>query len=140
MFSVDIVGDAAKWLKQKNSEMQKTMQGKVKKATLQVEQETKANLRPHVSSGALIRSYSSNFAGSGFDTTGQVGTNLNYAPAVEKGSKRHWPPIGPLKRWAAQRGLNPYAVQRSIAAKGTKAHPHLEPAAKDVLTGFDWSL
>ena len=140
MFSVDIIGDAAKWLKQKNSEMQKTMEGKVKKATIKIERGTKANLKDHTSSGRAIRSYSSNFAGSGFNTTGQMGSNLNYIPSVEKGSRPHTPPIDALRRWAKQRGVPVGAIWHKIKTKGTDPHPHLEPAARDVLTGFDWTI
>lgn len=61
----------------------------------------------------------------GFDRPGNV-----YARFVEEGTKPHWAPIAALRRWATQRGLNPYAVQASIARKGTKAHPFFVPALK----------
>lgn len=59
----------------------------------------------------------------GLDFPGSV-----YGVYVEKGSKPHWVPIAALKRWADQRGISPYAVQKSIARKGTKAHPFMRPA------------
>jgi HK97 gp10 family phage protein len=52
----------------------------------------------------------------------------NYGIYVEKGTRPHMPPIGALDRWANQRGLNPYAVAKSIARKGTKAQPFMKPA------------
>lgn len=54
----------------------------------------------------------------------------DYAQDVEKGTVPHWVSVAqgtPLYRWAMQKGINPYAVQKSIAKKGTKAHPFLQP-------------
>lgn len=53
-----------------------------------------------------------------------------YAEAVEKGSRPRWVSVregSPLRDWAKLKGINPYALQRSIARKGTKAHPFVEP-------------
>lgn len=50
--------------------------------------------------------------------------------ALEHGSRPHWTSARPgtsLYRWARHKGINPYAVQRSIARKGTKAHPFVAP-------------
>lgn len=58
------------------------------------------------------------------------GPEAPYALAVENGSRAHWTSVAPgttLRRWADMKGINPYAVQRSIAKKGTKAHPYVEP-------------
>lgn len=62
----------------------------------------------------------------------EIGSNLDprRIEALEKGSLPHWTsarPGSPLHRWAKFKGLNPYAVQRSIAKKGTKAHPFIQP-------------
>lgn len=46
-----------------------------------------------------------------------------YADFVEKGTRPHWTSVRNLERWARFRGINPYVLQRSIARKGTKAHP-----------------
>jgi Bacteriophage HK97-gp10, putative tail-component len=53
-----------------------------------------------------------------------------YAEPVEFGSKPHYVSVAPgtpLLAWAKQKGINPYALQRSIARKGTKKHPFVEP-------------
>jgi hypothetical protein len=55
-----------------------------------------------------------------------------YAAPVEYGSKPHWAPIEPLKAWAELKGMNPYALRWSIAQKGTKPHPYIEPTAKEM--------
>jgi len=78
--------------------------------------------------------------------------NYNYAPAVEYGTRPHWPPIAPLVEWAKLKHLAgvysvktrrrlgsksrkatenyslAYAVQRKIARHGTKPRPFMEPA------------
>lgn len=54
----------------------------------------------------------------------------SYATSVEKGSAPHWVSAKAgtsLWRWATQKGIPVYAVQRSIAKKGTKAHPFMQP-------------
>lgn len=53
-----------------------------------------------------------------------------YAAAVENGSRPHFVsarPGTPLSRWAISKGINPYAVAKSIAKKGTKPHPFVQP-------------
>lgn len=59
-----------------------------------------------------------------------VEPTAKYAEAVEKGSKPHWVsvrPGTPLFRWAMQKGISPFALQWSIAHKGTKPHPFIQP-------------
>ena len=45
-------------------------------------------------------------------------------------SKPHYPPIKKLKPWAEAKGLNPYAVQRSIGKEGTPLVPFFLIAEK----------
>lgn len=59
----------------------------------------------------------------------EVGPTQPYGKEIEFGR----PPgtyVSPaaLKKWAAKRGLNPYAVSKSIQAKGSPAQPYLFPA------------
>ena len=49
-------------------------------------------------------------------------------------SKPHYPPIKKLKPWAEAKGLNPYAVQRSIGKKGTPLVPFFLIAEKKTRT------
>ena len=68
-----------------------------------------------------------------------VGTPLRYAASVEFGSVPHWAPIGPLKQWAKRKLGDEgaaYAVQKTIAKKGTKPQPFLRPAYKKVIPGY----
>lgn len=48
---------------------------------------------------------------------------LKYGDYIETGTKPHYAPMSALKKWAKRKGLNPWAVQQSIAKKGTKPHP-----------------
>lgn len=56
------------------------------------------------------------------DLVGVVGSNVEYAPHVELGTRPHWPPLAALEPWARRHGLNAYLVARAIARRGTKAH------------------
>lgn len=60
----------------------------------------------------------------------EVGPQADYAAAVETGSKPHWPPYGDgssIADWANLKGIPAFLVARSIARKGTKAHPFVKP-------------
>ena len=49
-----------------------------------------------------------------------------YGTSVEYGTKPHFVSGKSLAMWASKKGLNPYAVAKSIAKKGTKANPFLQ--------------
>ncbi|MCF7819877.1 MAG: hypothetical protein K9M44_00195 [Candidatus Pacebacteria bacterium] len=53
-----------------------------------------------------------------------------YAIPVHEGTRPHYVPVhnkrAPLRIWAIKKGLNPYAVQKSIMRKGTKANPFVD--------------
>ena len=77
----------------------------------------------------------------------EIGTDLPHADALEKGARPHWTSARPgssLHKWAVHKGISPYAVQRSIATKGTKAHPFAKPTftkmrprvVSDITRGF----
>jgi HK97 gp10 family phage protein len=65
---------------------------------------------------------------------GIVGSNVDYAPYMELGTRPHWPPWGagtPLAVWAKRHGISAYLVARAIAKKGTKARRFLQAAYED---------
>lgn len=67
--------------------------------------------------------------------TSVIKPNVPYGEAVETGTRPHWisvKPGTPLEQWALFHGVNPYAVQRSIAVKGTKPHPYVKPTYDEV--------
>ena len=60
----------------------------------------------------------------------EVKPTAPYAEAVENGSKPHYVSVAegtPLRAWAEQKGVNPFAVQASIRLNGTKPHPFVQP-------------
>ena len=57
-----------------------------------------------------------------------VGTNAEYAPYVEFGTRPHAAPISALQGWADRHGIPVGAVWQSIKRKGTKAQPYLLPS------------
>jgi phage gpG-like protein len=59
---------------------------------------------------------------------GVVGSNVEYAPFVELGTKPHWPPVGALEVWARRHGISAFLVARAISRRGTKAVKYLERA------------
>lgn len=56
---------------------------------------------------------------------GSLRSNAPYSMAVHMGTGPHKVSGESLKAWAARKGLNPWAVAKSIAKKGTKANPFL---------------
>lgn len=62
--------------------------------------------------------------------TVKVEPSAPYADYVESGTRPHWTSVHNLERWANLRGINPYALQHSIASHGTKAHPYQDKTYK----------
>ena len=56
--------------------------------------------------------------------TVKVEPMAEYADYVESGTRPHWTSVHNLERWANLRGINPYALQHSIARHGTRPHPY----------------
>lgn len=51
-----------------------------------------------------------------------------YSAYVEFGARPHWTKISNIQGWADRHGIPAGAVQYSIATKGTKAQPFMDPA------------
>lgn len=57
-----------------------------------------------------------------------------YGTAVEFGTKPHYISVKdniPFQLWAKRKGINPYAVARSIQRKGTKGNPFFQKSVDD---------
>lgn len=61
-----------------------------------------------------------------------VTPNANYSAPVHEGSRPHMPPVEALKSWAKKRGINPWALARSMEKKGTKANPFVTRTAEKI--------
>lgn len=77
-----------------------------------------------VDTSNLIGTWDAKFS----NLSGEYGPRSKYAYWVHIGSGPHWAPIKYLEGWAKRHGINPYALQKSIAKKGTKANPFLQKA------------
>lgn len=61
----------------------------------------------------------------------RVGSNLNYAAAIEFGQKPHFPPLEPIRQWCKRHGIDEgmaYVIARKISQTGQPAKPYLFPA------------
>lgn len=60
--------------------------------------------------------------------TGVLRSGVGYAKGVEEGTPPHKVSASAIAPWAIKKGLNPWAVAKSIEKKGTKANPFLQRA------------
>lgn len=63
---------------------------------------------------------------------GSLRSGVSYAMAVHEGSRPHYVSPEALRPWAMKKGLNPFAVSKSISKKGTKANPFFQRALDNV--------
>lgn len=85
----------------------------------------------------------------GIASSAEVGTEVEYAPHVEFGTKPHFPPVQALEGWVRRHKLGAaiagrktsnakldqraaFLVARAISKHGTKAHPFMQPAVDDL--------
>lgn len=61
--------------------------------------------------------------------------NLKYPIYVEKGTKPHMPPVSAIQAWADAKGINAWALAKSISKKGTQANPFVERTFKATKDG-----
>lgn len=59
---------------------------------------------------------------------GTLSSEQPYASAVEYGTGPHPVSVEEIGPWAISKGLNPYAVAKSISKKGTRANPFFQRA------------
>ena len=80
--------------------------------------------------GALRRSIHLNVR----PLSARIFSNLNYALPVEVGRSRNRrpPPVGALRRWANSKGINVYALAKSIGRRGIKGRFFMRAARQAV--------
>lgn len=117
------------------SELEATMN----KSLLLIEGTARQNVKQDTR--ALMNSINSRVEHSGATLIGRVGPSLKYGLYVERGTRPHWPPRGPLEGWARRHNIPVFLVQRAIARKGTRAAPFLLPAfekhQRDIISLFE---
>lgn len=122
-----------------------------------------AKINAPVNTGRLRASITPGISAMGDSIEGVVGTNVEYAPYVEFGTKPHFPPILAIAAWVHKKGFAGKFKGRSaageqsiaelyiamqialkIAARGTKAHQYLQPAFESnqtaIIARFDRAL
>lgn len=62
------------------------------------------------------------------EVQGVVGSNIEYAPYMEFGTRPHWPPISAIQVWADRHGISAFLIARAIARRGTKPRRYLQRA------------
>lgn len=87
-----------------------------------------ARSRAPVDRGVLQRDHVSEVDIRALPLWGDVFVDNPTAIYVARGTRPHWAPVGALIGWAARHGMNPYALQRSIAKRGTRPNPWFENA------------
>lgn len=63
---------------------------------------------------------------------GSLRSGVSYSMAVHDGTRPHFVSVESIRAWANKKGLNPYAVAKSIGKKGTRANPFFKRAVDSV--------
>jgi len=81
--------------------------------------------------GYLRNSITSEVRREAYRILGITGTNMKYAIFVHEGTRPHWPPVDPIRKWVVQKlGIRgkevsnvTFLVRRKISKVGTKGRP-----------------
>lgn len=103
----------------------------ITRAVIQIEADAKRMVP--TDTHTLQRSLTHEVTTQGQNVTGRAGTNLTYAPVVEKGRSAGaaMPPQGALLGWMRRHGIDAsaeFVVRRAIGRRGTRPRPYLKPA------------
>lgn len=111
--------------KKTTAEVKDAVKNVVAESALNIQREAKK--RTPVDTGRLRSSIAIEFSDG---LTATIGTNVEYAAAVEFGSQPHFPPPSALAGWARRHGMNgkEFVLARKIARRGTPAQPFLFPS------------
>jgi phage gpG-like protein len=107
-------------------------------STMSIQRDT-MQLTP-VDTGRLRASITTSIDPSPVPLYGLVGTNVFYGPYIEYGTRPHRPPIAVLMRWAKAHGVNVYALARTIAIRGTRAHYMFQKSVQSNLINLEGFL
>jgi hypothetical protein len=123
--------DVEEMLHRAPAKVKSTLQSLVLRSLIETQREMRKNASVGLGGGRGLRG-SIRFFVSRTGLSGTVEPTAKYALPVEEGSRPHWVSIkdgSPLKEWADLKGINAFALQRSIAVKGTKPHPFVKPTS-----------
>ena len=118
-------------LRRAPAKVKSTLQELVMRSLIDTQREMRINAPAGVGGGKGLRG-SIRFFVEQSGLAGKVEPTAKYALPLEEGSRPHWVSVkegSPLREWADLKGISPFAVQRSIAKKGTKPHPFVAPTS-----------
>lgn len=87
-----------------------------------------ARMDAPVDTGRLRASITPEVRIEGNEVIGVVGSNVEYAPFMEFGTRPHWPPVSALQTWSRRHGMSAFLVARAISRRGLKARRFLRGA------------
>lgn len=90
-----------------------------------------AKKRAPVDTGRLRRSIAYEVHGAAVPMWAKIGTNVEYAPYQEFGTRAHWPPISAMETWGRRHGLNGFLAAKAIAAHGVPEQRYMRGGLED---------
>lgn len=102
--------------------------------------ETDAKRRAASDTGRLRSSIQTEIRKAGFEAI--IFSDANYAAAIEKGTRPHFPPPTALEGWARRHGMRglEFMIARTIARRGTPPRPFLYPAWETERPDFIYAM
>jgi HK97 gp10 family phage protein len=119
---------------------EKATKNAVNEHALNIQAAAKKNITdlPAVDTGLLRSSIKiENYSTGGY--AAKVGTDVNYAKAIEYGQRPHFPPLDPIREWCRRHGIPEsmaFVIARKIAKTGQPAKPFLFPAFESERRNF----
>jgi phage gpG-like protein len=112
----------------------------VNEFAINVQSQAKRNITdlPAVDTGRLRSSIMVEIGDDGISR--RVGSDVNYAAAIEFGSKPHFPPLDPIREWCRRHNIPEtaaYAIALKISKYGQPAKPYLHPAFEEWRPKFE---
>ena len=129
MASVDVEVKGLIELQRKMEQMVKDVHGEpilnaMRDSTLQLQRD--ARIFAPVDTGRLRASIIPTIRSTPASVEGVIGTNVEYAPYMEFGTRPHFPPITALQIWADRHGVSAFLVARAISRRGLVGRRYMQ--------------
>ena len=126
-----------RYLKNMSEEKARQVKGEVYASALDIQKEAKGNLKEAGSwdLGNLANTILVDLEPGG--ESAEIGPTAGYGPAVEYGTKPHFPPPDALEGWAKRHGFDSaWPICLAIAERGLPPRPFLLPAYLAIVDKF----
>ena len=125
-----------RYLKNMSEEKARQVKGEVYASALDIQKEAKDNLYgKHWDTGHLADTILVDMVDGG--EAAEIGPTAGYGPAVEYGTKPHFPPPDALEGWAKRHGFDSaWPICLAIAERGLPPRPFLLPAYLAIVDKF----